>query len=1505
MLQRSVCQYWPLWLALLHAATAASYCSSSDSGSCIGQLQSLKWNYPREDPVFAGLLPNYSNLVRAPYLCDLDLDGLVDRLDVNQSGSIVFSRRIAKHALAQPIVLADVGAVVDTDVTRYVSQLQAVDWDADGDLDLFVFNADGQGKALYLEQVPAPNPSNWSFVLRMGTANPLRSVRSQGQVQVIDWDLDGDLDVLFAEGPWSIRAPNLDDLAYKDEPEFGFLENMAGELVARVGKDNPLNGLSSPARVLAVHAVDWDSDGDVDLLFWEFSGWKNYGAYSCGLAYYENSASGSFTRKERLLEDEMVNGPTSLQAIDWDMDGLLDLRVGPFMLKRSVRGTIAERPAQLNPLASLGLSFHGLAFVDWDGDGLVDVLDAGNGVLRFFQARQGESALPSPESFPQVQIDDNTVIAAGDWDGDGDADLLARDANGTLRYYQRLDASSIGSLAATTEDDNPFQHVNDTEVRQLQMADWNGDGRTDLLLLRRKRYWHEVVLWEQLEGGGLVRREAVVSSDFGNRRGCHFSRSSNYDWDEAQAFSVVDYNRDGRLDFIGKRRHQYSRSPPGSGTGEVFLCERTPSGTLGDRTQLFSYESFRYQNFIHVTPWDTSQTLNFVLDSDMWTPSFCVREGACSGSGACAPHGCHCATEHHGSADCSLCTPGYYAASRAFGFGIDCLRCAGDQRICAARGFCNDDQAEGRKARDAGSNATAVLKQGNGSCTCSDAHFRGTDSAGRTTCMLGSCPAGMQLVANADTMVHTCEACPKGTASANGDPCQQCTPGRAAEQQSSMCLPCEAGRFVASFAAAVCLPCPPGSFSDSGQPSCVACSAGSVAGPASSQCAPCKPGRYAGTATECSPCPAGTTSSEGQTSCIACMPGRAVLPNATKCTPCQAGYFRNGTKTECSACLPGFSSDEGQAKCTACPAGFVAGSASSQCNPCEAGRFAAASGADCLQCAPGTFSNAGQAKCAACPAGLVAGSAGSQCKPCEAGRFAAASRAECLPCAAGTFSSAGQSECTTCAVGFVAGPESSQCHRCAHTLVVMTSDGSRQDCHADLNSLVFLLLFMASVSVCVHLGLKSLSFYALAISDVSTNKGGSVVLTTHHPHRVLRWSWSRPAVQLRGTGVPDLDAGAFRFSAKASDSKHLILSVCDPEHASRLGSLTTSSMGTLVLGSLNFWLYAGLLGVPFSLWLLPLSALAVWSASKVQPAMAGVVTMSAVLIFMALRLLKQLASHTPIAQARRRFAQQLLASRVPKPCERGSWRAMRIELLLEFYEFFKAFIQDRSMYYICSNLVIPLTEPDKLSYAELVGPSETAWFISHYWGMGLRHFVEAIVCHSKTKEASEAVASYWICTFSNNQWQVVEELGSGDWQESSFFKALRGPSCRGTVMIIDEAALPLQRAWCLFEVLQTNLRSTEDSSFLGFRLCTSTGVLNEGGVGTDLCMTIAGKLAALDLRNAQASNPHDLQMIQSLVYAMPGGYDAMNAFVRASIREALLSVKTRFEEDFKKMLDRL
>ena len=59
------------------------------------------------------------------------------------------------------------------------------------------------------------------------------------------------------------------------------------------------------------------------------------------------------------------------------------------------------------------------------------------------------------------------------------------------------------------------------------------------------------------------------------------------------------------------------------------------------------------------------------------------------------------------------------------------------------------------------------------------------------------------------------------------------------------------------------------------------------------------------------------------------------------------------------------------------------------------------------------------------------------------------------------------------------------------------------------------------------------------------------------------------------------------------------------------------------------------------------------------------------------------------------------------------------------------------MYYVNENLVKPLTQAECISYAELVGPSPVAWFVSHYWGTGLRHFVESIRKHALLMQGEE------------------------------------------------------------------------------------------------------------------------------------------------------------------------
>ena len=175
--------------------------------------------------------------------------------------------------------------------------------------------------------------------------------------------------------------------------------------------------------------------------------------------------------------------------------------------------------------------------------------------------------------------------------------------------------------------------------------------------------------------------------------------------------------------------------------------------------------------------------------------------------------------------------------------------------------------------------------------------------------------------------------------------------------------------------------------------------------------------------------------------------------------------------------------------------------------------------------------------------------------------------------------------------------------------------------------------------------------------------------------------------------------------------------------------------------------------------------------------------------------------------------------RKTKVVERGPSRGIRVWKLLDLFEHFQALIRDRNMYYLDPNIIRPLTASVKLSFAEYVGPDTVQWFVSHWWGTPVAVYCDALKRHAsevrvkesesvpgfsseKGKDKSWENTSYWICTFSNNQYKIGEELGEVHTQ-SSFYLALHSEGLKGTCMILDEMAMPLKRSWCLFELLQT------------------------------------------------------------------------------------------------------
>jgi len=449
------------------------------------------------------------------------------------------------------------------------------------------------------------------------------------------------------------------------------------------------------------------------------------------------------------------------------------------------------------------------------------------------------------------------------------------------------------------------------------------------------------------------------------------------------------------------------------------------------------------------------------------------------------------------------------------------------------------------------------------------------------------------------------------------------------------------------------------------------------------------------------------------------------------------------------------------------------------------------------------------------------------------------------------------------------------------------------------------LAFAGSFFICLLVVLNLLAFlcYQLLIEDFSL-QNGKMVLTLCRPHRVLRWQANEPFVTLSSTGTPPLEnlpkGCSYRAKALTGRDLHLI----HPE--GKVGPWDTS-IGFCRVGFLSALVHTGYLRLPSIFWLLLWFAAGAAFARQLLGRMIIICLLLALVSTLLLQLwYRWMTRWSPLALKRDRFLRENLASPGLERVDSGPQRAVSMRQVSDLFTFFQSFIRDRSMYYICSNLVQPLTKRSQSSYAELAGPSRVSWFISHYWGTPFRETVDAIRHHAKQQGAVDwQSTTYWICTFANNQWQVKAELGNGDWRESSFYKALCSDSCQGTVMVLDEKALPLTRAWCLFELLRTQriLKGPDaPSTFHGLLLCTASGVLGNGQGGIDIAMAVANCLAELDLRDAEATDKDDEVMIRSLVEQMPGGFRAMNAFMRTSIRDSLLTAHANFETDFEQLL---
>jgi len=337
----------------------------------------------------------------------------------------------------------------------------SVDWgdyDSDGDLDILL-----TGLVETPFSIVYRNDGNNAFTLKANLI-PL----SGGSGEWGDYDNDGDLDVLLT----GKSGNTAHSLIYRNDGEESFI-NINAQLI--------------PVGIGSAAWGDYDNDGDLDALLTGFDGTMDHSLV------YRNDGNDIFTNIETNFT------PVGSGDVDWgdyDNDGDLDIlltgrdasRAYTIIYRNDNNGDFLETQQNLQPMWD-----NTAEWVDYDNDGDLDIFLTGRGDLanaKYTKIYRNDANDIFTDTYVSLPPTSEGAGCWGDYDNDGDFDLLLMGWNNTYRDQTKLYRNDKDGLFTEITND-----LIDIVVSAAQWGDHDNDGDLDLIMTG---YDREYVLYSKI-----------------------------------------------------------------------------------------------------------------------------------------------------------------------------------------------------------------------------------------------------------------------------------------------------------------------------------------------------------------------------------------------------------------------------------------------------------------------------------------------------------------------------------------------------------------------------------------------------------------------------------------------------------------------------------------------------------------------------------------------------------------------------------------------------------------------------------------------------------------------------------------------------------------------------------------------------------------------------------------------------------------------------------------------